>query len=112
MVGSLPRDEGWEDCNALQFKGPRKKVLIMSILGSLFGDNSQDSSDFLGFLRSTGTVDVNYDNSSSNTNYDGDTASSENHQHLGTDFGLTDLLGSMTDNSSDSNSGGGLLGIL
>lgn len=85
----------------------------MSILGNLFGGgDSESSSDFLGFLNITGDLGLDIVNESRNTDEDGETSSSWDHTHIGSDFDLGSVLGSMTDSSSDSDDGGGLLGIL
>jgi hypothetical protein len=84
----------------------------MSILGNLFGGgDSESSSDFLGALDVTGSIGLDIVNESRDTD-DGDSSSSWDHTHIGSDFDLSSVLGSAFDSSSDSDEGGGLLGIL
>ena len=85
----------------------------MSILGNLFGGGeNESSSDFLGALNVTGSLGLDITNESKDTDENGDTSSSWDHTHIGSDFDLSSVLGSAFDSSSDSDEGGGLLGIL
>lgn len=85
----------------------------MSILGNLFsGGDNDSSSDFLGVLNVTGDLGVDIVSESKYTDEDGETSSSWDATHIGTDFDLGSVLGSMTDSSSDTDGGGGFLGIL
>lgn len=83
----------------------------MPLLSSLFADDSSssNSSDLISDV--TGALSVNFSNESFSQDIDEDGSSSTDYQNteLGTDLDIGSILGSMTDNWSESD-GGDLLG--
>lgn len=78
----------------------------MSILGNLFSNDSDNSSDFLGVLNVVGDIGVDYSTASGSTDEDGETESSWSSGSIGTDFDLGSILHSASDSMSDSDGGG------
>ncbi len=80
----------------------------MALLSNLFGSDSESdsSSDFLSDLTAVASLDFSNESYSQEIDDDGSSETSYNNTSFGTDLDVGNLIASMTDNMSESDSDG------